>query len=129
MPPLRELGNDPVWQIEIVPNKLTDAQWRDALRAGEANVGFYRRACWGTMAPLRVPVDAYQPLFDSLGTLDLSVDPYDFSTTPPEVKGIEGIPEGNFDTIRGVVTDNITRMTQDVIEGALPGFYFHDRGG
>ena len=33
----------------------------DALRAGEANVGFYRRACWGTMAPLRVPVDAYQP--------------------------------------------------------------------
>ncbi len=29
--------------------------------------------------------------------LDLSVDPYDFSTTPPEVKGIEGLPEGNLD--------------------------------
>lgn len=29
--------------------------------------------------------------------LDLSVDPYDFSVTPPEVKGIEGIPEGNLD--------------------------------
>lgn len=27
--------------------------------------------------------------------LDLSVDPYDFSVDPPEVKGIEGIPEGN----------------------------------
>jgi len=29
--------------------------------------------------------------------LDLSVDPYDFSVTPPEVKGIEGLPEGNLD--------------------------------
>jgi len=29
--------------------------------------------------------------------LDLSVDPYDFSTRPPKVKGIEGIPEGNLD--------------------------------
>jgi alanine dehydrogenase len=29
--------------------------------------------------------------------LDLSVDPYDFSSNPPKVKGIEGIPEGNLD--------------------------------
>lgn len=29
--------------------------------------------------------------------LDLSVDPYDFTVSPPEVKGIEGIPEGNLD--------------------------------
>ncbi|HYH95354.1 hypothetical protein [Hyalangium sp.] len=29
--------------------------------------------------------------------LDLSVDPYDFTTTPAQVKGIEGIPEGNLD--------------------------------
>jgi alanine dehydrogenase len=29
--------------------------------------------------------------------LDLSVDPYDFSVTPPIVKGIEGIPQGNLD--------------------------------
>ncbi|MCI0571184.1 MAG: hypothetical protein L0Y66_10565 [Myxococcaceae bacterium] len=29
--------------------------------------------------------------------LDLSVDPYDFSVSPPEVKGIEGIPEGTLD--------------------------------
>lgn len=29
--------------------------------------------------------------------VDLSVDPYDFSTTPPSVKGIEGIPQGNLD--------------------------------
>jgi glyoxylase-like metal-dependent hydrolase (beta-lactamase superfamily II) len=32
-----------------------------ALRAGEANVGLYRRACWGMMTPLRAPVEAYQP--------------------------------------------------------------------
>jgi len=29
--------------------------------------------------------------------LDLSVDPYDFSVTPPIVKGIEGIPQGSLD--------------------------------
>lgn len=29
--------------------------------------------------------------------VDLSVDPYDFARTPPQVKGIEGIPEGNLD--------------------------------
>jgi alanine dehydrogenase len=29
--------------------------------------------------------------------LDLSADPYDFSTTPPRVKGIEGVPEGDLD--------------------------------
>jgi len=29
--------------------------------------------------------------------LDLSVDPYDCSATPPLVKGIEGIPQGNLD--------------------------------
>jgi len=29
--------------------------------------------------------------------LDLSVDPYDFTCNPPEVKGIEGMPEGTLD--------------------------------
>lgn len=29
--------------------------------------------------------------------LDLSVDPYDFTSDPPQLKGIEGIPEGNLD--------------------------------
>ncbi len=29
--------------------------------------------------------------------VDLSVDPYNFEVDPPEVKGIEGIPEGNLD--------------------------------
>lgn len=29
--------------------------------------------------------------------LDLSVDPYDLSTQPPKVKGIEGMPEGDLD--------------------------------
>lgn len=29
--------------------------------------------------------------------VDLAVDPYDFARTPPQVKGIEGIPEGNLD--------------------------------
>ncbi len=40
-------------------------------------------------------------------------------TRNPEWPGIEGIPDGNFDTIRGVVSDNVTRMTQDVIDGKL----------
>ncbi len=34
----------------------------DALRAGEANVGLYRRACWGTMAPLRLPFEPHEPV-------------------------------------------------------------------
>jgi alanine dehydrogenase len=29
--------------------------------------------------------------------VDLSVDPYNFAVDPPEVKGIEGIPQGNLD--------------------------------
>ena len=29
--------------------------------------------------------------------LDLSVDPYDFSVDPPQVKGIEGVPDGDLD--------------------------------
>lgn len=33
----------------------------DALRAGEANVGLYRRACWGTMPRLRARFEAYEP--------------------------------------------------------------------
>jgi ribonuclease/clavin/mitogillin len=33
----------------------------DALRAGEASVGLYRRACWGAMAPLRAAIEAYEP--------------------------------------------------------------------
>ncbi len=28
----------------------------DALRAGEAHIGWYRRACWGMPTPLRIPV-------------------------------------------------------------------------
>jgi glyoxylase-like metal-dependent hydrolase (beta-lactamase superfamily II) len=34
----------------------------DALRAGEANVGLYRRACWGTMRPLRSTIVPHEPL-------------------------------------------------------------------
>jgi peptide/nickel transport system substrate-binding protein len=34
-------------------------------------------------------------------------------------QGIEGIPDGNFDTIRLVVSDSVPRMTQDVIRGDL----------
>jgi alanine dehydrogenase len=38
---------------------------------------------------------AYLPVHAVI--LDLSVDPYDFSFDPPEIKGIEGIPNGNLD--------------------------------
>lgn len=33
-----------------------------ALRAGEANVGLYRRVCWGTMAPLRSTIEPHEPI-------------------------------------------------------------------
>jgi glyoxylase-like metal-dependent hydrolase (beta-lactamase superfamily II) len=33
----------------------------EALRAGEANVGLYRRACWGIMAPLQSAIEPHQP--------------------------------------------------------------------
>ncbi|MGQ0714964.1 MAG: MBL fold metallo-hydrolase [Gemmatimonadaceae bacterium] len=33
----------------------------DALRAGEANIGWYRRACWGTPSPLRARTEPYAP--------------------------------------------------------------------
>ena len=44
--------------IPVAMARTTEA----ALRAGEANVGFYRRACWGTMAPLRASVEAHEPV-------------------------------------------------------------------
>lgn len=37
--------------------------------------------------------------------VDLSVDPYNFEIDPPEVKGIEGIPQGNLDQYVFVPTD------------------------
>jgi ribonuclease/clavin/mitogillin len=43
--------------IPIAMARATDA----ALRAGEASVGFYRRACWGTMAPLRATIEPHEP--------------------------------------------------------------------
>lgn len=37
--------------------------------------------------------------------LDLSVDPYDCSSDPPYVKGIEGIPQGNLDQYKFEIDD------------------------
>jgi peptide/nickel transport system substrate-binding protein len=37
----------------------------------------------------------------------------------PDFPDIPGIPKGNFDTINIEVSDNVTRMTQDVISGKL----------
>ena len=37
--------------------------------------------------------------------VDLSVDPYNFELEPPEVKGIEGIPQGNLDQFVFAPTD------------------------
>jgi alanine dehydrogenase len=39
--------------------------------------------------------------------LDLSVDPYDCSVTPPYVKGIEGIPQGNLDQYKFTPEDPV----------------------
>jgi alanine dehydrogenase len=39
--------------------------------------------------------------------VDLSVDPYDCSITPPEVKGIEGMPQGNLDQYVFMPNDSV----------------------
>jgi glyoxylase-like metal-dependent hydrolase (beta-lactamase superfamily II) len=44
--------------IPIAVARVTEV----ALRAGEANVGLYRRACWGVMAPLTSTLEPYEPL-------------------------------------------------------------------
>ena len=44
-----------------------------------------------------VPNDWIAALPNHSVILDLSVDPYDFTVSPPELKGIEGLPEGNLD--------------------------------
>lgn len=43
--------------IPIAMARVTE----DALRVGEASVGLYRRACWGTMARLTTSFDAHEP--------------------------------------------------------------------
>lgn len=45
--------------------------------------------------------------------VDLSVDPYDCSVTPIEVKGIEGMPQGNL--------DQYVFMPNDIIYNHIPG--------
>lgn len=50
--------------------------------------------------------------------LDLSVDPYDFQRKPHEVKGIEGIPQGNL--------DQYVFAPDDPAWDALPGFLQKD---
>ena len=44
-----------------------------------------------------IPNDWIGMMRDHAVLVDLSVDPYDFSTDPPSVKGIEGVPQGNLD--------------------------------
>jgi alanine dehydrogenase len=39
--------------------------------------------------------------------VDLSVDPYDCSVKPPEVKGIEGMPQGNLDQYVFMPNDSV----------------------
>jgi alanine dehydrogenase len=39
--------------------------------------------------------------------VDLSVDPYNFEINPPEVKGIEGMPQGNLDQFVFAPTDPV----------------------
>jgi alanine dehydrogenase len=44
-----------------------------------------------------IPNDWIAHLPEHAVLLDLSVDPYDCATDPPQVKGIEGLPQGNLD--------------------------------
>jgi alanine dehydrogenase len=47
--------------------------------------------------------------------LDLSVDPYNFGQKPYEVKGIEGIPQGNLDQTIFSPDDPAWEKTADVL--------------
>lgn len=44
-----------------------------------------------------IPNDWLSEMPEHAVIVDLSVDPYNFDIDPPEVKGIEGIPQGNLD--------------------------------
>ncbi len=44
-----------------------------------------------------IPNEWLEALPQNSVILDLAADPYDFHATPPNVKGIEGVPEGSLD--------------------------------
>lgn len=47
--------------------------------------------------------------------VDLSVDPYDCESTPPEVKGIEGMPQGNLDQYVFMPNDSVYTRIPDCV--------------
>ena len=47
--------------------------------------------------------------------VDLSVDPYDCSIDPPEVKGIEGMPQGNLDQYVFMPDDSVYERIPDCV--------------
>jgi alanine dehydrogenase len=47
--------------------------------------------------------------------VDLSVDPYNAEATPPEVKGIEGIPQGNLDQFVFPPNDPAYERVPDIV--------------
>jgi alanine dehydrogenase len=47
--------------------------------------------------------------------VDLSVDPYDCSVDPPEVKGIEGMPQGNLDQYVFMPNDSVYDRIPDCV--------------
>ena len=47
--------------------------------------------------------------------VDLSVDPYDCSVAPPEVKGIEGMPQGNLDQYVFMPNDSVYDRIPDCV--------------
>jgi glyoxylase-like metal-dependent hydrolase (beta-lactamase superfamily II) len=53
-------GNVDLLAERRIPVAMASAT-EDALRAGEAHIGWYRRACWGTPSTLRVPVETHEP--------------------------------------------------------------------
>ena len=54
-------GNVDLLAERGIPVAMASAT-EEALRAGEARIGWYRRACWGTPSALRVPVQAHEPV-------------------------------------------------------------------
>ena len=62
-----------------------------------------------------VPNDWIGLLPDHAVLVDLSVDPYNCSVDPPEVKGIEGMPQGNLDQYVFMPNDSIYERIPDCV--------------
>lgn len=83
-------------EVTVVDYDLTDSERYMQHRLAETDL-LIDATQRGDPSQFVVPNPWVGLLTDHAVMLDLSADPYDFETDPPEVKGIEGMPQGNLD--------------------------------